>query len=88
MKQRIKELDEMIKQRDLKGNKIINPNAEFKEVYDLVSISKYKSVEDKFKKVIEDYYKVKLKTIKKEYINKKAYLTKGVDTYDEVQQTT
>lgn len=87
MKQRIKELDEMIKQRDLKGNKIINPNAEFKEVYDLVSISKYKSVEDKFKKVIEDYYKVKLKTIKKEYINKKAYLTKGVDTYDEVQQT-
>ena len=87
MKQRIKELDEMIKQRDLKGNKIINPNAEFKEVYDLVSIGKYKSVEDKFKKVIEDYYKVKLKTIKKEYINKKAYLTKGVDTYDEVKQT-
>ena len=87
MKQRMEELEEMIKQRDLNGRQIVNPKARYKQVYEIVSMNKYKSVEDKFKDVIDKYYKVKLKTLNKDYIDKTSYLTKGVETYDEVQQT-
>lgn len=87
MKQRQQELDNMIKQRDLQGRQIINPKARYKQVYEIASIRKYKSVEDKFKKVIERYYKVKLKTVNKDYISKSHYLSQGVEVYDKIQQT-
>lgn len=37
MAERIKELEDMIMARDLEGNKILNPDAEYKQIYELAS---------------------------------------------------
>ena len=85
MEQRISELEKMIEARDLKGQKIINPNAEYTQVYDLVKEERFIEVEKKYKSTIDNYYKGRLKTVNKEYINKDAYLSKIVSEYDKTQ---
>lgn len=85
MEQRIEELEKMIEARDLKGHEIINPDAEFKKIYDLTSEKKFKGVEKKYKYNILDYYKHRRKTISKDYVNDEAYLSKLIDKYDEIQ---
>ena len=85
MEQRIKELEDMIKQRDLEGNEIVEPNAKFQEIYELAKESKFIGTEKKYKISIDSYYKGRLKTIKKDYIDKQSYLSKIVEKYDEVQ---
>lgn len=87
MKQRIKELEDMIEARDLEDNKIINKNAKYEKFYDIAPESVFKSTEKKYKKSIEKYYKGRLKTIKKEYVDKKSYLSKTMEKYDEIQAT-
>lgn len=85
MEQRISELEKMIEARDLKGQEIINPNAEYTQVYDLVKEERFIEVEKKYKSTIDNYYKSRLKTVNKEYINKNAYLSKIVSEYDKTQ---
>lgn len=85
MEQRISELEKMIEARDLKGQEIINPNAEYTQVYDLVKEERFIEVEKKYKSTIDNYYKGRLKTVNKEYINKNAYLSKIVSEYDKTQ---
>ena len=85
MKQRIKELEDMIEARDLKGRQILNPDAEYDRLYDMTNERKFINIEGKYKNNISNYYKGRLKTVKKEYIDDKAYLSKLVDTYEEIQ---
>lgn len=85
MIQRIKELEKMIETRDLKGHEILNPNAEYDKYYDMSSEKKFKGVEQKYKRSISSYYKGRLRTVKKTYIDKKAYLSRIVETYEEIQ---
>ena len=87
MKQRIEELDRMIKERDLKDNEIKNINAKFKEIYELTKMGRYEEVEKYFKSIISDFYKVNLRTLEKEYIDEFSYLSKGVKVYDQVENT-
>lgn len=86
MEQRIDELQQMIEQRDLQGNKIINPDSKYEEIYELISESKFVTVEQKFQKIIEAYYSKHLEIIKKEYIDKDSYLSSLVSKYDKTQQ--
>ena len=85
MKKQIEELEELIKVRDLDGRKIINPNAEYTQFYELVSEDRFIEVEKLYKKTIDNYYKGRLKIVSKEYVNKDAYLSKIVSKYDSIQ---
>ena len=87
MAERIKELEDMIMARDLEGNKIINPNAEYKEIYELASEKVFQNVEKKYKYNIDEYYKGRRKTANKSYIDRESYLSKLVTKYDEIQAT-
>nr|DAL31251.1 MAG TPA_asm: minor capsid protein [Caudoviricetes sp.] len=87
MEQRTKELEEMIKIRDLTDREIKNKNAKYQEVYELTKMSRYKDVEDYYKKIIESFYGGNLKTVSKDYIDKESYLTKAVEYYDKIQNT-
>lgn len=86
MKQAYKELADMISARDLTGREIINAKAVYDEVFGIVEESKFFGVEEKYKVSIENFYKSKLKTINKDYIDDTAYLTKLVDKYEDSQQ--
>lgn len=87
MKKQISKLEEMIKQRDLEGKKILNPDAEHKEVYKLVPEREYKKREETYKNLVDKYFKGREETLEKDYIDKKSYLTDIVDKYDDMQQT-
>lgn len=83
MKQRIKELELMIAQKELDGHKIINPNAVYEEYYKLNELSKFFEIENNYKGSVDRYYRDKLKVINREYINEKAYLKRLVSNYDD-----
>lgn len=85
MDERIKELEEMIEARDLEDRPILNEDAEYQEIYGLEDISKFKKVENKYKEMINNYYDKRLKTIKKGYVDKISYLSKLVNSYEDVQ---
>ena len=87
MAQRIKELQDMIEARDLLDREILNPDAKYKEVYELAKERDYISKEKGYKKNVDRYYKEKIKTVEKEYIDKKAYLSELVEVYDKYQAT-
>ena len=71
MEQTIKELQAMIEARDLKGNEIVNPDAEYKQIYPLTSEERFRQIEKKYKNIISSYYNGRLGTVKKEYVDKK-----------------
>jgi hypothetical protein len=85
MEQAIKELEQMIDQKNGDGHNILNPNAEFKEVYMLDKESKYIDIEKKYEKAINNYYKARLKTINNGFVDKETYLAKMLNKYDEMQ---
>lgn len=87
MAERIKELEDMIMARDLDGNKILNPDAEYKQIYELASEKVFQNVEKKYKYNIDEYYKGRRKTANKSYIDRESYLSKLVTKYDEIQAT-
>lgn len=76
MEQRIKELEDMIQARDLEDRPILNEDAEFKEIYELVELGRFEEVEKRYKEMINKYYQGRLKTISKDYVDKTSYLTK------------
>lgn len=85
MEEHIKELENMIEARDLTGNKIINTNAKYTQVYELVDEKKFIETEILYKNTIDDYYKGRLKTVSKDYVNTDVYLSKIVNKYDTIQ---
>ena len=87
MAERIKELEDMITARDLEGNKILNPDAEYKQIYELASEKVFQNVEKKYKYNIDEYYKDRRKTANKSYIDRESYISKLVTKYDEIQAT-
>ena len=58
----------------------------FKEQLQIDSKST-KTANDKYIKYVKDYYKKTEKTLSKEYINEKAYLSKKVTDFDKVEKT-
>lgn len=85
MDERIRELEKMIKARDFEDREILNPNAEFQEIYELVKESRFKEVEAIYKRTIDNYYRARLKTVSKDYVDKEAYLSKIVKEYEKIQ---
>lgn len=85
MQQRIKELEDMISAKNINNKPIINPNAVFEEVYKLEPESKFIAIEKKYEEVVNKYYKGRLKTIKNGFVDEESYLTKLINSYDEMQ---
>lgn len=85
MEQRIAELERMIEQRDLKGHKILNPNAIYEEVFELTPERRFIEVERKYEKIMEQYYKGRLKTLKNGIVEPETYLSSLVKKFDFVQ---
>lgn len=85
MEQRIQELEEMISAKNLEGKKILNPNAKFEQIFPLDSESKYIDIERKYEKVVNKYYKDRLKTINNGFVDKETYLTNLIEKYDKMQ---
>ena len=85
MEQRIQELEEMISAKNLEGRKILNPNAKFEQIFPLDSESKYIDIERKYEKVVNKYYKDRLKTINNGFVDKETYLTNLIEKYDKMQ---
>lgn len=85
MEQRIQELEEMISAKNLEGRKILNPNAKFEQIFPLDSESKYIDIERKYEKVVNKYYKDRLKTINNGFVDKETYLTNLIKKYDKMQ---
>lgn len=85
MEQRIQELEEMISAKNLEGRKILNPNAKFEQIFPLDSESKYIDIEKKYEKVVNKYYKDRLKTINNGFVDKETYLTNLIEKYDKMQ---
>lgn len=87
MAKQIKELEEMVDKKNADGKPILNPNAEYKEIYELIKLGRFKEVELRFKELIDKYYYNKLKVIKREYVDKEKYLSDSVYDYDKIEQT-
>lgn len=85
MEQRIQELEKMISAKNLEGRKILNPNAEFEQIFPLDSESKYINIERKYEKIVNKYYKDRLKTINNGFVDKETYLTNLIKKYDKMQ---
>ena len=85
MEQRIQELEEMISAKNLEGRKILNPNAKFEQIFPLDSESRYIDIERKYEKVVNKYYKDRLKTINNGFVDKETYLTNLIEKYDKMQ---
>lgn len=85
MEQRIQELEKMISAKNLEGRRILNPNAKFEQIFPLDSESKYIDIERKYEKVVNKYYKDRLKTINNGFVDKEIYLTNLIKKYDKMQ---
>lgn len=86
MAQQIKQLEDMIGAYNSKGRKILNPSAEFKQIWQLEPESKFTGVENEYEKFVNKYYQTKLHTVSKEYVDTEAYLTKSLEKYDKSQE--
>lgn len=85
MEQRIKELEDMISAKNISGHEILNPNAQFTEVFKLEPERRFIEVERKYEKTMQKYYKGRLKTLNNGYVDKITYLTNLVKKYDDTQ---
>lgn len=85
MKQRIKELEDMISAKNISGHAILNPDAKFQEIFKLEPESRFVEVEQKYEETMQKYYKSRLKTLDNGYIDKQTYLTNLVKRYDDTQ---
>ena len=85
MSEAIRELEQMIDAQNGEGHKILNPNAEYKEIYELDKESKYIAIERLYEKTINKYYKGRLKTLNNGFVDEETYLTKLLDKYDDMQ---
>lgn len=85
MAERIKELEEMISQKNFDGRSILNPDAKFQEVFKLDPESKYINIERKYEEIVNKYYKGRLKTLNNGFVDEETYLTKLIEKYDKMQ---
>ena len=85
MEQRLEELEKMVSATNLAGKPIINPDAAFKQVFELTPESRFTEVEAQYEKVISNYYKGRLKTLNNGIVDETTYLTDLVKKYDSIQ---
>ena len=85
MEQRLEELEKMVSATNLAGKPIINPDAAFKQVFELTPESRFAEVEAQYEKVISNYYKGRLKTLNNGIVDETTYLTDLVKKYDSIQ---
>lgn len=82
MEEKIKQLEEMISASDLEGKMILNPNAEFEEIFELTKLSRFREIESLEKRRVDSLYKTSKKTFDKEFIDGDTYLANLVEKYD------
>ena len=75
----------MISAKNISGHEILNPNAQFTEVFKLEPERRFIEVERKYETTMQKYYKGRLKTLDNGYVDKQTYLTKLVKKYDDTQ---
>ena len=63
---------------------VVDPNATFKEVYEINDEAKFNDAIKRYKEQIERYYKEKKDT---DYVDTDTYISELVDDYDKVQET-
>lgn len=82
----LKAVEEVKKKVGVEGE-VVNPNATFKEVYEINDEEKFNSAIKRYKEQIERYYKEKKDTRDKVYIDTDTYISDLVSDYDKVQET-
>jgi len=87
MEATLKRFEKLVSQKNIDGHPILDPNAEFQEIFKLTSEGRFEEVERKYKEAVNDYYSGRLKTINNDYIDDNTYLTNLVKKYDDVQAT-
>lgn len=83
----LKAVDEIREKVGLKEAEVINPNATFKEVYEINDVDKFNSAIKNYKEQIERYYKDKKDTRDKISIDVDTYIAEIVSDYDKAQET-
>jgi hypothetical protein len=87
MQDMINKYEKMIESGNIIDKEVINEDAEFIEVFELTKEKRFNEVEIKYKKAVDNYYKGRLKTINKDWVDDNTYLNKLIQTYDDVQAT-
>jgi len=85
MKERIVELEKMVKENNSQGHKVVNPKAKYNEIYKIDPESVYQRYEDKYSKDISKYYGGRYKTLEDGFVDKRTYLSNYVSKYDDYQ---
>lgn len=78
---------EDIKKKVGVDGEVVDPNATFKEVYEINDEEKFNNAIKQYKEQIERYYKNKKEVRDKDYIDTDTYISELVNDYDKVQET-
>lgn len=82
----LKAVDEIKKKVGIEGE-VTDPNATFRDVYEINDEEKFNTAIKRYKDNIERYYKDKKEVRDKEYIDTDTYISEIVSDYDKVQET-
>lgn len=83
----LKAVDEIKKKVGIEETQVVDPNATFRDVYEINDEDKFNSAIKRYKDNIERYYKDKKEVRDKEYIDTDTYVSEIVSDYDKVQET-
>lgn len=83
----LKAVDEIKKKVGIEETQVVDPNATFRDVYEINDEEKFNTAIKRYKDNIERYYKEKKDTRDKVYIDTDTYISEIVSDYDKVQET-
>jgi hypothetical protein len=83
----LKAIDEVKKKIGVEKKEVVNPNATFKEVYEINDEEKFNEAIKRYKENIERYYKDKKEVRDRDYVDTDTYVSEIVSDYDKAQET-
>lgn len=83
----LKAVDEIKKKIGVEKKEVVNPNATFKEVYEINDEEKFNEAIKRYKENIERYYKDKKEVRDRDYVDTDTYVSEIVSDYDKAQET-
>lgn len=83
----LKAVDEIKKKVGIEETQVVDPNATFRDVYEINDEEKFNEAIKRYKDNIERYYKDKKEVRDKEYVDTDTYISEIVSDYDKVQET-
>ena len=83
----LKAVEEIKKKVGIEETQVVDPNATFRDVYEINDEEKFNSAIKRYKDNIERYYKDKKQVRDKEYVDTDTYISEIVSDYDKAQET-